>query len=162
VEVRASQYGNNLIPLHEYEDDAWLGSCKVATQGRSPAYVYLFIDPLTGQICFVKVDTHKQRCVKCLDSHFGEDAKCIQSVRDDWNDSHSDEPAGFGSVTYRRDFECDEDQFPYEYWPQRDPKNPIIKTLAEDLALRSRAGERAFFASSACHMLHCVPFSTFL
>lgn len=159
IEVKQCHYGKNLIPLHEYEDERWLGSCKVSTQGRSPAYVYLSIEPVTDQICFVKVDTHRERCVKCLGLHFGKDAKCIQRVREDWNSANPLKPAGFESVSKRQKFNSDDYQFSTVFWPQRDHNDPIVKILAVDWTLRSSAGEFALLpaAPAAC----CTAFQFF-
>jgi hypothetical protein len=96
VRVHDEHFGASIVPLYEYEDKNWSGSCVKQTPGRSSSSVYLYTHPDTGELCFVKSDTHICRHVTCLGgAHFGETVKCCVEVREHWNRLHPDDSAQF-------------------------------------------------------------------
>jgi hypothetical protein len=117
-------FGQNLIPVFEYEDKTWGGSCIRQSQGRSRAFIYYYADPSNTATCMLKVDCHKGLSVRCLDGgHFGRKADCCQAVLHDFNHRYPEQPAGFATEQTSRgaDFsDCDVGDIIPFWWPKSD------------------------------------------
>ena len=146
VRVRDEHFGASVVPLYEYEDNTWGGSCVLPTPGRSSASIYFYTDPDTSEYCLAKSDTHLSRTVRCMGcTHFGEKAKCCVAVRDHWNRSHPDDLAQF-VPEYRRPIVVNPPVADVNFedmssWPQDHSKDPFIAQLCVDWKERDPNGE---------------------
>lgn len=136
MRVSDEHFGCSLVPLHEYENGSWGGSCITASRGRASAKFFLWTDPDTSETCFVKMNIHRDLVVKCEGgAHFGEKASCCKGVLDYWNGLHPNDLAQFVPAPRRPvvvDPQVPDVDIEDNFWPHDDSSDVFIANLCKD------------------------------